>query len=127
MDERCWGNAAYYCGSCPTCIQGICPDGVMAHKPEDGFTRDGVLHQELTACGECDFPCETIMTRSRCTVLDKEGLSWKTDNFSKIKTLPAGAEDVALVFYQDYPVREDHFLSGFFYLEAVGQTLLDQG
>ncbi len=92
MDERCWGNAAYYCGSCPTCIQGICPDCVMAHKPEDCFTRDGVLHQELTACGECDLPCETIMTRPCCTVLDKEGLSMeKTDNFGKIKTLPAGA------------------------------------
>lgn len=78
MDEQLLGKRGCYCGSCPTLIQGICPGCLKAHQTGDCFTRDCVLRQGLTACGECRiFPCETIMTRPRCTVLDKDWLKWK--------------------------------------------------
>lgn len=53
MDEQLLGKCGYYCGSCPTLIQGICPGCLKAHQTGDCFTRDCVLRQGLTACGEC--------------------------------------------------------------------------
>lgn len=44
---------------------------------EDCFSRDCVKEKKLNFCGECqNFPCDTIMTEPRSTVLDKDWLAW---------------------------------------------------
>jgi len=81
VDAQCLGKCGFYCGSCPTFRMGNCRGCIDEHTEGDCFTRDCVLAKGLTACGECaDFPCETIMTRPRCTVLDKEWLRWKRES-----------------------------------------------
>ena len=47
----------------------------------DCFTRDCVLRQGISCCGECEnFPCETILTRPHTTVLDRDWLRWKKES-----------------------------------------------
>lgn len=42
------------------------------------YTRDCVLRRQLSCYGVCEeFPCETILTRPRVTVLDRDWLLWK--------------------------------------------------
>ena len=78
MEERLVGKCGFYCGSCPDLRNGACAGCMDAHKTGDCFTRDCVLEKGLAFCGECGaFPCDTIMTRERCTVLDKDWLAWK--------------------------------------------------
>ena len=49
-------------------------------KRGDCFTRDCVTQKGLPFCGACElFPCDTILTRERCTVLDKAWLRWKKE------------------------------------------------
>jgi len=80
MNETLLGKCGFYCGSCPTYRKGNCRGCVDEHTAGDCFTRDCVLAKGITACGECaDFPCETIMTQPRCTVLDKDWLRWKRE------------------------------------------------
>ena len=75
MDERLLGKCGFYCGSCPTYIQGNCAGCVKEHEPGDCYTR------EIAACGLCEnFPCDIILERPRCTVLDKDWLRWKKQN-----------------------------------------------
>ena len=81
MNENLLGKCGFYCGSCPTLRRGACRSCVDEHTAGDCFTRDCVLAKGFTACGECaDFPCETIMTQPRCTVLDKDWLRWKRES-----------------------------------------------
>lgn len=79
MDEKLLGKCGFYCGACPTFIAGNCKGCVLEHNKGDCFSRDCVLEKGLRFCGECkNFPCETIMTKERCTVLDKNWLFWKS-------------------------------------------------
>ena len=79
MDEKLLGKCGFYCGACPTFIAGNCKGCVLEHNKGDCFSRDCVLEKGLRFCGECkNFPCETIMTNERCTVLDKNWLFWKS-------------------------------------------------
>lgn len=78
MDETLLGKCGFYCGSCPTYIQGSCAGCTDEHGLGDCYTRDCVLKQGITACGMCrDFPCNIILEKERCTVLDKGWLRWK--------------------------------------------------
>lgn len=78
MDERLLGKCGFYCGSCPTYKDGECSGCITAHQPGDCYTRDCVLERGISLCTECpDFPCDTILEKPRCTVLDKDWLRWK--------------------------------------------------
>lgn len=78
MDERLLGKCGFYCGYCPTYANGGCRGCADEHQPGDCFTRDCVLKNGLACCGLCgQFPCSTIITQPRTTVLDKDWLLWK--------------------------------------------------
>ncbi len=81
MDEKLLGKCGFYCGGCPTYIKGGCRGCMDEHETGDCFTRDCVLRQSLPFCGACEmFPCETILTRPRTTVLDRDWLRWKKES-----------------------------------------------
>ncbi len=72
------GKCGFYCGSCPTYISENCKCCTPQHKSGDCFTRDCVLERGLSFCGECkEFPCQTILSEPKVTVLDKSWLQWK--------------------------------------------------
>mgnify|MGYP003563218347 CR=1 FL=1 len=78
MDEKLLGKCGFYCGACPSFIKGNCSSCFLEHKKGDCFSRDCVLEKGLRFCGECkEFPCETIIKKTKCTVLDKNWLLWK--------------------------------------------------
>lgn len=78
MDEKLLGKCGFYCGGCPTYLKGNCAGCVDAHKAGDCYTRDCVLTREIPVCTMCkEFPCDTILEKERCTVLDKDWLRWK--------------------------------------------------
>lgn len=78
MDESLLGKCGFYCGACPTFLKGGCDGCVAEHRIGDCFTRDCVMGKGLDVCGRCEaFPCETILTRPRSTVLDRDWLMWK--------------------------------------------------
>ena len=78
MNEKLLGKCGFYCGSCPTYAEGVCAGCVEEHQPGDCYTRDCVLKKGITACGMCkEFPCDTILEKAHCTVLDKDWLQWK--------------------------------------------------
>ena len=78
LDKSLLGACGFYCGACPTYIKGGCNGCKKEHKEGDCFTLDCVTKKELDCCGACeDFPCETILTKSHATVLDREWLAWK--------------------------------------------------
>lgn len=78
MTESLIGKCGFYCGSCPTYVQGACSGCRTAHAPGDCFTFDCVDQKGLTYCGQCEsFPCDSIITREKATVLDKSWLQWK--------------------------------------------------
>ncbi len=81
MDEKLLGKGGFYCGCCPTHLQGGCAGCLAEHSPGDCFTRDCVLDKGLSCCGACgDFPCEIILTRPKTTVLDRDWLRWKKES-----------------------------------------------
>ena len=72
------GKCGFYCGVCPTFLNGRCKGCEAEHSAGDCFSRDCVTAKGLRACGECDsFPCETILKKPRSTVLDKSWMEWK--------------------------------------------------
>lgn len=72
------GKCGFFCGSCPTYVHGNCRGCMEEHREGDCYTRDCTIKQKLNYCGECPhFPCDTILTAQRCTVLDKDWLRWK--------------------------------------------------
>lgn len=72
------GSCGFYCGACPTFLQGRCKGCRAGQAEGDCFTRDCVQKKGLPFCGACgEFPCGTILTKDRCTVLDKSWLRWK--------------------------------------------------
>lgn len=78
MNDVLLGKCGFYCGGCPTYLKGKCAGCVDAHAPGDCYTRDCVLSQGIPVCTMCgQFPCDTILEKERCTVLDKEWLRWK--------------------------------------------------
>ena len=75
------GKCGFYCGACPTFLKGNCKGCLHEHQCGDCFTRDCVIAQKLDFCGECEpFPCETILTKPRATVLDTRWLLWKKES-----------------------------------------------
>ena len=67
----------FYCGSCPTYSRGDCL-GCRDDAENQCFTQACVEDKGLHFCGECDeFPCRTLLTREKVTVLDKRWLQWK--------------------------------------------------
>lgn len=78
IDESIMGKCGFYCGACPTFIKENCKGCSREHKHGDCYTNDCVTSKKISFCGECDdFPCETILTKEHCTVLDKDWLYWK--------------------------------------------------
>lgn len=79
INEQLLGKCGFYCGACPTYIKGGCSGCEEEHIITGNcFTHDCVKEKKLNFCGECEkFPCETIITKSHCTVLDKDWLKWK--------------------------------------------------
>lgn len=78
MNEQLLGKCGFYCGCCPTYLQGQCSGCLDAHETGDCYTRDCVLRRQLPCCGACEeFPCDTILTRPHVTVLDRDWLFWK--------------------------------------------------
>lgn len=81
MDEHLLGKCGFYCGCCPTYLQGGCMGCLQEHSPGDCYTRDCVLRKGLTCCGACEtFPCPTILTQPKTTVLSPDWLRWKKDS-----------------------------------------------
>ncbi len=75
------GKCGFYCGACPTYINGNCSGCVAEHKEGDCFTRDCVIKSGIRFCGACkDFPCDTILTKPHTTVLDRDWLLWKKNS-----------------------------------------------
>ncbi|MBR4291445.1 MAG: NUDIX domain-containing protein [Oscillospiraceae bacterium] len=78
LDGVVMGKCGFYCGGCPTYLKGSCAGCTDAHRAGDCFTRDCVLRRGIPVCTMCkEFPCDTILEKDRCTVLDKEWLRWK--------------------------------------------------
>lgn len=78
MDQALLGKCGFYCGACPTYLKGGCRGCLADHQPGDCYSRDCVLAKGLPCCGSCPtFPCDTILTQPRTTVLDKDWLWWK--------------------------------------------------
>lgn len=78
MNDALLGKCGFYCGACPTYLQGNCRGCVKAHETGDCYSRDCALEKGLGFCGACQkFPCDEILTRPRSTVLDKDWLLWK--------------------------------------------------
>ena len=78
MDATQLGNCGFCCSCCPTFLSGQCTGCISAHTTGDCFTRDCVLEKGLDFCGQCSqFPCNTILTRPKSTVLDHDWLLWK--------------------------------------------------
>lgn len=78
MNDALLGKCGFYCGACPTYLQGNCRGCVEAHETGDCYSRDCALEKGLGFCGACrQFPCDEILTRPRSTVLDKDWLLWK--------------------------------------------------
>ena len=72
------GKCGFYCGSCPTYVEGECTGCRTAHNKGDCYTFDCVDNKNIDYCGLCkDFPCNEIMTREKATVLDLRWLQWK--------------------------------------------------
>ncbi|NLD26588.1 MAG: DUF3795 domain-containing protein [Acholeplasmataceae bacterium] len=65
------GKYGFYCGVCPTYINGNCKGCMLDHSEGDCYTRDCVLKQKIEYCDQCKkFPC-------KATVLDKTWLELK--------------------------------------------------
>lgn len=78
MNNQLLAKCGFYCGSCPTFLRSKCRGCMEEHSEGDCFTRDCVITRKLHVCGECEvFPCNTILEKERCTVLDKDWLRWK--------------------------------------------------
>ena len=93
MNGQLVGKCGFYCGSCPTFLGGGCEGCMKAHVKGDCFTRDCVLGKGLPFCGACpEFPCDTILTKERCTVLDKDWLRWKRACREEIRIVPVTEE-----------------------------------
>ena len=83
MNETLLGKCGFYCGACPTYRRGGCAGCLAEHSPGDCYTRDCVLSRQLDCCGACpEFPCETILTQPRTTVLDRSWLQWKKQSYT---------------------------------------------
>lgn len=81
LDGNLLGKCGFYCGVCPTYLKGNCSGCLSEHSNGDCFTRDCVLNQNIEACGQCNnFPCETILTKPRSTVLDSQWLKWQKNS-----------------------------------------------
>lgn len=77
MLERLIGKCGFYCESCPS-YPDSCRGCLESNSKGACYTRDCVLSKKISFCGECeDFPCETILTQEKSTVLDKAWLQWK--------------------------------------------------
>lgn len=84
LREDLLGKCGFYCGVCPSYREGNCEGCVEAHREGDCYTRDCVLNKGLEACPCCGaFPCDTILTAQRATVLDKDWLWWKRQEKNK--------------------------------------------
>ena len=60
------GKCGFYCGSCPTYVEGECTGCRTAHNKGDCYTFDCVDNKNIDYCGLCkDFPCNEIMTREK--------------------------------------------------------------
>lgn len=78
MKDPLTGSCGFYCPACPTFAAGGCAGCHAEHQPGDCFTRDCTRSRGLDFCGHCpDFPCETILTRPKTTLLDPAWMAWK--------------------------------------------------
>ena len=81
MDINLLGKCGFYCGACPTFTKDGCKGCMEEHNEGDCYSRDCVLEKGIQFCGECEkFPCDTILTQSHTTVLDKDWLLWKKES-----------------------------------------------
>ena len=81
MNDDLLGKCGFWCGACPTFLGGGCTGCVRGQRKGDCFTRDCVNLRNLPFCGACsDFPCDTILTKEKTTILDKAWLRWKKQN-----------------------------------------------
>lgn len=109
MDERLLGGCGFYCGACPTFLRGRCKGCLDGQAEGDCFTRDCVRQKGLPFCGACrDFPCGTILTKERCTLLDKSWLRWKkletkaeTGRKSAVREAPADELELYIPALED--------------------------
>ena len=88
------GKCGFYCGACPTWLDGTCRGCADGQEEGDCFTRDCVIRKGLAFCGACrSFPCDTILTKERCTVLDKDWLRWKRQSRNDLRLYLPKPED----------------------------------
>ena len=88
------GKCGFYCGACPTWLDGICFGCTDGQGEGDCFTRDCAIRNGTDFCGACrEFPCETILTKDRCTLLDKGWLRWKRQSRNDLRLCIPKPED----------------------------------
>ena len=76
--EKLISKCGFYCGSCPTYVNGECEGCRKQHTAGDCYTFDCVDSKGLVYCEQCiDFPCDDIITKDKATVLDTRWLLWK--------------------------------------------------
>ena len=76
--ESLISKCGFYCGSCPTHINGECAGCRQQHTTGNCYTFDCVDSKGLIYCEQCiDFPCDDIITKDKATVLDTRWLLWK--------------------------------------------------
>ena len=93
-EKSLMGKCGFYCGACPTYLAETCTGCLDGQGSGDCFTRDCVDRSGLPFCGACpDFPCNTILTKDRCTVLDRDWLRWKAASRNELRLYIPKPED----------------------------------
>ncbi len=94
LEEGLLGKCGFYCGACPTWLDGTCSGCGEGQAEGECFTRDCAYGKDLPFCGACtEFPCEPILTKARCTVPDKDWLLWKRQSRSDLRLYIPKPED----------------------------------
>ena len=84
MDEQLLGKCGYYCGQCPSFLQGSCAGCVQGNSGGECYARDCAIEKSLLSCGYCpDFPCDRIQEDTKATLLSPLWLKWKASQRDK--------------------------------------------
>lgn len=94
LKKELLGKCGFYCGACPTWLDGTCRGCKDGQAEGACFTRDCANRKAVSFCGACtEFPCETILTKARCTVPDKDWLRWKRQSRNDLRLyIPSPAD-----------------------------------
>jgi hypothetical protein len=78
MRKELLGKCGYYCGQCPSNLEGSCLGCLKGNKEGVCFARDCVIGKGIPSCGYCaSFPCKRILEDPKASLLSPLWLKWK--------------------------------------------------